>query len=121
MLTKKTLVIGASMNPSRYSYLAINRLVAHQHPVVAIGAKEGIVSNVPIMKGQPDVQAIDTVTLYVNPVNQKPYYDYIISLKPRRIIFNPGTENEELQELAAQNGIKTMEACTLVLLGTGQY
>ena len=121
MLTKKTLVIGASMNPSRYSYLAINRLVAHQHPVVAIGLKEGIVSNVPIMKDQPHVQGIDTVTLYVNPGNQKPYYDYIISLKPRRIIFNPGTENEELQDLAAQNGIKTMEACTLVLLGTGQY
>ena len=121
MLTKKTLVIGASMNPSRYSYLAINRLVAHQHPVVAIGLKEGIVSDVPIMKGQPDIQGIDTVTLYVNTANQKPYYDYIISLKPRRVIFNPGTENEELHELAAKHGIETIEACTLVLLGTGQY
>ena len=121
MLTKKTLVIGASMNPSRYSYLAINRLVAHQHPVVALGLKEGTVSNVPIVKGQPHVQGIDTITLYVNSGIQKAYYDYIISLKPRRIIFNPGTENEELQELATQNGIETMEACTLVLLGTGQY
>ena len=121
MSTKKTIVLGASANPSRYSYLAINRLVAHQHPVVAIGLKESIVGKVPILKGQPDVQDIDTVTLYLNPGNQKPYYNYIISLKPRRIIFNPGTENDELQELAAQNGIETMEACTLVLLGTGQY
>ncbi len=121
MSTKKTIVLGASTNPSRYSYLAINKLVAHQHPVVAIGLKEGVVNNVSIIKGQPDVQDIDTVTLYLNPGNQKPYYDYIISLKPKRIIFNPGTENEELQELAAQNGIETMEACTLVLLGTGQY
>lgn len=64
---------------------------------------------------------IDTVTLYLNPANQVPYYDYIISLKPKRIIFNPGTENDELESLANKNGIQTMEACTLVLLSTSQY
>lgn len=121
MPSKKTLVIGASMNPVRYSYLAINRLLAHQHPVVAIGLREGTVSNVPILINRPLIEDVDTVTLYLNPKNQVPYYDYIISLKPRRIIFNPGTENEELQELAMQNGIETIEACTLVLLATGQY
>lgn len=118
---KKTLVLGASSNPTRYSYLAINKLVAHNHPVVAIGLKETIVSNVPIVKDKPDVKDIDTVTLYLNANNQVPYYDYIISLKPKRIIFNPGTENEELEALAKKNGILAIEACTLVLLSTGQY
>ena len=118
---KKTLVLGASSNPTRYSYLAINKLVAHNHPVVAIGLKETIVSNVPIVKDKPDVKDIDTVTLYLNANNQVPYYDYIISLKPKRIIFNPGTENEELSALAKKNGILAIEACTLVLLSTGQY
>ena len=121
MSAKKTLVIGASTNPARYSYLAINKLIEHKHSVEAIGLKEGTVSNVPIQKGQPALEVIDTVTLYVNPANQKAFYDYLLSLKPRRIIFNPGTENDELAELAAKNGIQPVEACTLVLLGTGQY
>lgn len=121
MDTKKTLVLGASANPARYSFLAINRLVQHHHPVVAIGMREGLVGNVPIIKDHPPIEDINTVTLYLNPVNQQPYYDYILSLHPKRIIFNPGTENDELTALAEKNGIKTMEACTLVLLGTGQY
>ncbi len=118
---KKTLVLGASTNPSRYSYFAIKKLTSHNHPVVAVGLKVGNVGNIDIKKGQPEIEDIDTVTLYLNPTNQKPYYDYIISLKPKRIIFNPGTENEELEELARKNGITPMEACTLVMLGTGQY
>ena len=118
---KKTLVLGASSNPSRYSYLAINKLVAHHHPVVAVGLKEGVVNNVQIVKDKPQEKDIDTVTLYLNPKNQIPYYDYIISLNPKRIIFNPGTENDELVSLAEKNGIEAVEACTLVLLGTGQY
>jgi predicted CoA-binding protein len=121
MAGKKTLVLGASMNPSRYSYLAMNRLSAHNHPVVAVGLREGKVGSVNIVTGKPILEDVDTVTLYLNPTNQKPYYDYILSLKPRRIIFNPGTENDELEEMALKNGIKPMEGCTLVMLGTGQY
>lgn len=118
---KKTLVIGASENPERYSYLAVNRLRRNQHPVVAIGAKKGKVADVNIdteKKPEPD---IDTVTLYLNPARQPEYYDYILSLHPKRIIFNPGTENDELAEMAKAKGIQPMEACTLVLLSTGQY
>jgi predicted CoA-binding protein len=118
---KKTMVLGASTNPSRYSYLAINKLVAHNHPVVAVGLKDGVVNNVQIVKNKPEEKDVDTVTLYLNPTNQVPYYDYIISLKPKRIIFNPGTENDDLEALAEKNGIEAVEACTLVLLSTGQY
>ena len=118
---KKTLVLGASDNPSRYSYLAVHRLRRNGHPVVAIGKKPGMVSDVPIEKEKKDWQNVDTVTLYLNPAHQPQYYDYIISLKPKRIIFNPGAENDELSELAIKNGILPMEACTLVLLSTNQY
>jgi predicted CoA-binding protein len=121
MENKKTLVLGASDNPSRYSYLAINRLMKFGHPVVAVGKKKASVAGVNIDKEKQAFDQIDTVTLYLNPLNQKEYYDYIISLKPKRIIFNPGTENEELYQLAKANNIQTMEACTLVLLSTGQY
>ena len=121
MENKKTLVLGASQNPARYSYLALNKLSRHNHPVIAIGRRKGKVGDVEIDIEQKPLNDIDTVTLYLNPQNQKPYYDYIISLKPKRIIFNPGTENEELFKLAKQNGIEVMEACTLVLLSTGQY
>ena len=121
MENKKTLVLGASQNPARYSYLALNKLSRHYHPVVAIGRRKGKVGDIEIDTEQKPLSGIDTVTLYLNPQNQKPYYDYIISLKPKRIIFNPGTENEELYQLAKQNGIEVMEACTLVLLSTGQY
>lgn len=118
---KKTLVLGASSNPSRYSYLALNRLINAGHTVEAIGKKQETVAGVPIQNEPTPLKDINTVTLYLNPENQKPYYNYIISLHPKRIIFNPGTENEELEKLAHQNNIATMEACTLVLLTTGQY
>ena len=118
---KKTLVLGASDNPSRYSYLAVHRLRRHGHPVVAIGKKPGMVSDVPIEKEKKEWQDVDTVTLYLNPMHQQQYYDYIVSLKPKRIIFNPGAENDELSNLAIKNGITPMEACTLVLLSTNQY
>ena len=121
MERKKTLVLGASENPARYSNLAINRLKNHQHPVVAIGKKEGVVAGIPISTKKIEAADIDTVTLYLNPALQKEYYDYIISLHPKRIIFNPGTENDELATLAIENNIKPIEACTLVLLSTGQY
>lgn len=121
MNSKKTLVLGASANPNRYSYLAINKLVKHNHPVVAIGKKKNTVANVSINTEPVAETDIDTVTLYLNPDNQKPYYNYILSLNPNRIIFNPGTENDELYALAKNKGIAVQEACTLVLLSTGQY
>jgi predicted CoA-binding protein len=118
---KKTLVLGASENPSRYSFLALQRLQSHRHPVVAIGKKKGVVGDVTIETEKKEWKDVDTVTLYLNPMHQKQYYDYIISLKPKRIIFNPGAENEELVELAVQKGIRPVEACTLVMLATNQY
>jgi predicted CoA-binding protein len=121
MEKKKTLVLGASENPARTSYLAINRLKNNQHPVVAIGKKKGMVAGIVIETEKITVAEIDTVTLYLSALNQKEYYDYIISLHPKRIIFNPGAENDELAELAVKNDIIPMEACTLVLLSTGRY
>lgn len=121
MTSKKTVVLGASQNPSRYSNMAINRLAALKHPVVAVGRREGRIGDVPIVTGQPKEEEVDTVTLYLNPTNQKPYYDYILSLNPKRLIFNPGAENPELYQQACEKGIKPMEACTLVLLSTGQF
>lgn len=121
MEKKKTLVLGASANPARYSYLAINRLTANHHPVVAIGKRKSEVAAVTIETEKLPFEDIDTVTLYLSEVHQKEYYDYIISLHPKRIIFNPGTENDELAELALKNNIKPLEACTLVLLSTDQY
>ena len=118
---KKTLVLGASDNPARYSYLAIQRLRKHGHPVVGIGRKNTKVADVNIEKEKIPITDVDTVTLYLNPTHQQEYYDYIISLNPKRIIFNPGTENDKLVELANEKNIQTLEACTLVLLSTGQY
>lgn len=121
MNQKKTLVLGASDNPSRYSYLAIQRLRNHHHPVVAIGRRVARVADVNIGTEQVHFDNIHTVTLYLNPAHQKEYYNYILSLKPERIIFNPGAENNELEEKAAAQGIQTIEACTLVMLSTNQY
>jgi uncharacterized protein len=118
---KKTLVLGASDNPERYSYLAINRLQQTGHPVVAIGRKKTIVHGIAVDTEKKSIENIDTVTLYLSPLHQKEYYNYILSLKPKRIIFNPGAENEELAEMARANHIQPMEACTLVLLSTGQF
>ena len=121
MKYKKTLILGASENPGRYSYLALKRLKVSNHPVVAIGKKKGKVEDIVINNEQIPISDIDTVTLYLNPQNQKAYYNYIISLHPKRIIFNPGTENNELEDLARKNKIEVLEACTLVMLSTGQY
>lgn len=120
-MKNKTLVLGASENPSRYSNMAMNRLVTHGHGVLAIGKVAGTVAGVPIHTQPVPSNEVDTVTLYLNPQHQKPYYDYIRALKPRRIVFNPGTENDELVAIAQQEGIIAQEACTLVLLSTGQY
>ena len=118
---KKTLVLGATPDPSRYAYLAANRLVKSGHSIVNVGIKTGEVAGVPIEKPETVHDDIDTITLYVGPQNQPPLYDYIINTHPKRIIFNPGTENNELRKMAEEKGIETEYACTLVMLSVGQY
>jgi predicted CoA-binding protein len=118
---KKTLVIGASLNPSRYSNMAIVRLRSHGHDVVALGLKPGFVDDVPVATGMPELTGIDTITMYMRAERQEPLLNYILSLQPKRIIFNPGAENEALVKLAKPKGIVTLEACTLVMLSTGMY
>ncbi len=120
-VAKKTVVLGASDNPARYSYLALKKLQANNHPIVAIGKKAGKVGEVNIQTDHLPVEGVDTITLYLNPQNQKEYYDYILELKPNRIIFNPGTENDALIKQAKENGIEPVIGCTLVMLSTGQY
>ncbi|HAI18451.1 MAG TPA: CoA-binding protein [Xanthomarina gelatinilytica] len=120
-MNRKTLVLGASLNPSRYSHIAMNRLKQAGHEVVAIGLKQGLVQGVNINTDLMTFKDIDTVTLYLNPKNQVPYYDYILSLKPKRVIFNPGTENPEFYNILKKNNIDFEVACTLVLLSTNQY
>lgn len=118
---KKTVVLGATPNPERYAYLASLRLQQHGHEAVPIGIRSGKIGNLDIQQGTPSLTDVDTVTLYLSPDRQPPLYDYIFSLHPRRIIFNPGTENAELALLAQQKGIETVEGCTLVMLSIGQY
>ena len=118
---KKTLVFGASLKPNRYSNLTVNRLVAHFIETEAFGSKEGEVSGIQIKTNLDDFQNIDTITLYINPRRQLAYYDAIIGLGPRRVIFNPGTENMEFVALLKQHDIESEIACNLVLLATNQY
>ena len=120
-MKKKTVVLGASENTERYSNMAVKKLVAHNHPVIAIGRKAAVIGNTPIVEELLPHSGVDTITLYLNALNQKKYYDFIFSLNPKRIIFNPGAENDELEQLAKEKGIETMQACTLVLLSTNQY
>ena len=120
-MKRKTLVLGASENSERYSNRAVKTLLHHNEDVVAVGLKEGEIDGVKILSGKPLIENVDTVTMYVGPAHQKNYYDYILSLKPQRIIFNPGAENPELEKLAEKNGIEVVEACTLVMLSIGNY
>lgn len=115
------MILGASTNPGRYSFMAAQRLNNYGHPFVLVGRRNGEVLGEEIKQSLDGVRDIDTVTLYLNPNNQRQYYDDIISLQPKRIIFNPGAENPELEQLASENGIEVIEACTLVMLSTGQY
>ena len=119
--TKKTLVLGASPNPARYSFLAVNSLRRHGHEVVAVGNRTGEIADISIQTELPHPEDIDTVTLYMNPERQKAYYQYILEISPKRLIFNPGTENDELETLADNHGIETVEGCTLVMLSIGNY
>ena len=117
----RVLVIGASTNPRRTSYQAIEMLQRYGHDVLGIGSKEATVHGVDVVTEHLKFEDIDTVTLYINPRIQNEYYDYISELKPDRVIFNPGTENPEFMKSLIEQGIKTEEACTLVLLRTGQF
>ena len=118
---KKTLILGATTNPSRYAYLAANRLVQAGHQIINVGIKSGEIAGESIQSFETVHVDINTITLYLGPQNQKKYYKYILKTNPKRIIFNPGTENPELEELAKKQGIEVLEACTLVLLATNQY
>jgi predicted CoA-binding protein len=118
---RNTLVIGASINPERYSFKAITMLRAHNKPVLAFGPKVGVVSDIPITNEWDNQWKVDTITLYLNPQRQEAYYDKIIALQPRRVIFNPGTENKVFSEQLSAHGIASEIACTLVLLSIGNY
>jgi predicted CoA-binding protein len=118
---KKTVVIGATDNPERYAFLAANRLMEYGHHIVLVGIKPGSINGQEIQLDKPAIDEVDTVTLYVGPKNQPFWYEYILSLYPKRIIFNPGTENPEFEERAQKAGIEVVEGCTLVMLSIGNY
>lgn len=120
-MPKKTLVVGASTNPSRYSNIAVHRLQEANHEVVALGHKAGTIDGLEILTGEPVIAGIHTITMYLNPSRQAPLVDYLLSLKPSRIIFNPGTENSEFMQVAQQKGIAVEMACTLVMISTLSY
>jgi len=121
MKNKKTLVLGASTKPDRYAFKAITKLVDNGHSVIALGQNTGEVAGIKIYTKNIPLKNIDTVTLYLNPARQRDYYNYIVEARPKRVIFNPGTENPEFYQLLDLNNIKAEVACTLVLLATNQY
>ncbi len=128
MIMKPTLVLGASLKSIRYSHLAVQRLLKYNHPVIAVGLRSGTIDGQEVMtfesafaKAETHKNKIDTVTLYIGPKHQHQYMDYVVSLQPKRVIFNPGTENPEFYQLLKENNISFEVACTLVLLGTNQY
>jgi predicted CoA-binding protein len=116
-----TLILGASPKSDRYSYLATEKLVRFGHAVAPVGLRSGKIGDVDILTGKPALSNIETVTIYLSAKNQEEWYPYILNLKPKRIIFNPGAENPELEALAHLQGIATENACTLVMLSTGSY
>jgi len=122
-MEKKTVVVGATPNQSRYAYLAANMLREYDHEVVPLGIKQGEVAGKEILdiRKKPAINGVDTITLYIGPRHQPEWYDYLLSLKPKRIIFNPGTENDEFERLVEANGIEALQACTLVLLRSHQF
>lgn len=120
-MNKPTVIIGASPKSDRYSYMASLKLKEHSHTIYPIGINEGSIENTPILNNRPILNNVHTITLYINPSHQDNWLPYLLSLKPQRIIFNPGTENPKLYSLLEDNGIELMEACTLVLLSLNQY
>lgn len=122
-MKKKTVIVGATTNPSRYAFLAADMLAEYGHEIVPLGIKSGVVQGkeiLPIMN-KPDITEVDTITLYIGPQHQQEWYSYLLSLKPKRIIFNPGTENPEFEQKASAAGIETVQGCTLVMLRSAQF
>lgn len=120
-MSGKTVVIGASTNPSRYSHSAVLKLVDKGHETVALGLKEGSIGHIPVLQGTPAIADVDTISLYIGADHQPAMYDYILGLEPKRIIFNPGTENPAFAKLAAQKGIEVVFGCNLAMLSIGTY
>jgi len=118
---KKVMVLGASPNKRRFSYSCVKSLLRHGYDVVPIGKRSGVIDEVNILTQKPQIRELDTVTLYLNSENQKEYYDYILELKPNRIIFNPGAENPEFKKMAEDRDISAVEKCTLVMLNSGNF
>lgn len=120
---KKTVIVGATPNSARYAYMAAERLTEHHHEIVPIGIKTGQVFGQQILpiRDKPEITGIDTITLYLGARHQPEYYEYLLALRPSRIIFNPGTENEEFMTLAKKEGVEVVIGCTLVMLGVGNY
>jgi predicted CoA-binding protein len=120
---KKTVIIGATPNTSRYAYLAAERLTENQHEIVPVGIKKGQVFGKEILpiRQHPVIDNVHTITMYIGPQHQPEYYSYLLGLKPSRIIFNPGTENEEFMDKAKENGVEVITGCTLVMLGIGNF
>ncbi len=121
MAHTKTLILGASPNSSRFSHKATKSLQNHNIEVVPVGIRKGKIGEAEIIKERPAIDDIHTITMYIGPARQKDYYSYILSLHPKRIIFNPGTENQELMEMAKNEGIEVLEDCTLIMLNSGRY
>ena len=118
----KTLIIGASENPERYAYKAAMSLLKHQHEIVLFAVRPGELDGHSFITEFPDkIDDLDTIALYINPSIQLQYYAKILALKPKRIIFNPGTESEEFERMCEAEHIDVQESCTLVMLSTGQY
>jgi uncharacterized protein len=120
-MIKKTLVLGASLKPDRYSHIAIHKLVSNNVPVVAVGRAEGVVGGITIQKPFPQFDDIHTVTIYLSAKNQISFYDYILGLKPVRVIFNPGSENRAFGEMLEAAGVEVEYACTLIMLSVHRY
>ncbi|MCA4894259.1 MAG: CoA-binding protein [Cytophagales bacterium] len=120
---KKTVIVGATTNPSRYAFMAAEKLIENHYEIVPIGIKSGEVFGEPILNigSRPLIGDVDTITLYIGPQHQPEHYEYLLSLKPKRVIFNPGTENVEFEKKVEESGAEALEACTLVMLSTGQY
>ena len=120
---KRTVIVGATTNEDRYAFMAAESLTSNKYEVIPIGIKKGTVFGKQILniREKPEIKDVDTITLYIGPKHQPEWYDYLIGLKPKRIIFNPGTENPEFAKRVAESGIEAIEACTLVMLRTGQY
>ncbi|SNS28458.1 hypothetical protein SAMN06295967_106168 [Belliella buryatensis] len=120
---KKTVIIGATANPSRTAFIAAEMFLAYKIPFVPIGIKQGVVFGQEILdlRSKPEIEDVHTVTLYIGPKNQPEWYEYILSLKSKRVIFNPGTENPEFIKIVQENNIEAMVACNLVLLRTKQF